>query len=126
MKKTLLGLTIATVILGGLAASTTNSAFAYRGDPTVEGPYHTQEREALMDKAFESNDFVAWSELMNGRGRVTQVVNANNFAQFAKAHQLAEEGRIHEANQIRQNLGLGLHDGSGYQQGGMGMHRNQW
>ena len=125
MKKTLLGLTIATVVLGSLAANATN-AFAYRGDPTVEGPYHSEEREALMDKAFESNDFQAWSELMDGRGRVTQVVNANNFAQFAKAHELAAEGKIQEANQIRENLGLGLQNGSGYQRNGTGMHRNQW
>jgi hypothetical protein len=114
-----LGITVA--VLGLMAF--TNSSFAYRGDPTVEGPYHTEEREIAMDKAFDNNDYNAWKKLMEGRGRVTQVVNQNNFAQFAKAHKLAEEGKIKEANQIRTQLGLGLKNGAG-QGMGMGMKHN--
>ena len=30
---------------------------------------------------------------MNGKGRVAEVVNEGNFARFAEAHQLAEEGK---------------------------------
>lgn len=119
-KATIATLGLTAVLLGGLPMFA-NSAFAYRGDPTQVGPYHTEEREALMDKAFANNDYNAWKNLMQGRGRVTQVVNASNFSQFAKAHKLAEDGKIQEANQIRAELGLGLHNGSGY---GMGMGRN--
>ena len=54
---------------------------------------------------------------MAGRGRVTQVVNADNFARFAEAHELAEQGNTEEANKIRAELGLGLHNGSGMGQG---------
>lgn len=96
----------------------TNSSYAYRGDPSVSGPYHTEEREVAMEKAFDNNDYNAWKNLMQGRGRVTQIINQNNFAQFAKAHNLAEEGKIAEANQIRKDLGLGLQNGNGQ---GMGI-----
>ena len=46
---------------------------------------------------------------MQGRGRVTQVVNQGNFAKFAQAHELAEAGKQEEAAAIRAELGLGLH-----------------
>jgi hypothetical protein len=116
MKKISIITLIITVIAISLIAFT-NSAYAYRGDPTATGPYHTEEREAAMDKAFDNNDYNAWKNLMNSRGRVTQVINKDNFAQFAKAHKLAEEGKIAEANQIRTQLGLGLQNGNGQKMG---------
>jgi hypothetical protein len=121
MKKiSIITLSIAVVALG-LMAFTSNS-YAYRGDPAVKGPNYTVERETAMEKAFDNNDYNAWKNLMQGKGRVTQVINQNNFAQFAKAHKLAEEGKIAEANQIRTDLGLGLQNGSGQGKGmGMGM-----
>lgn len=128
MKKTLLTLSIAAIVLGSLAVSTQN-AKAYRGDPAVKGPNYTAEREALMEKAFETNDYNSWAKLMEGRGRVTKVINANNFSQFAKAHELAEEGKISEAQEIRQSLGLGLQNGEGGRgnmRNGTGLHQNQW
>jgi hypothetical protein len=116
-KKTIMfGLT--TLILGGLVLAP-KAAEAYRGDPSVKGPNFTEERHTAMEKAFEAKDYNAWKNLMQGRGRATQVVNAQNFAKFAQAHELAEQGKIAEANQIRQELGLGMQNGSG-----MGMGRN--
>ena len=106
----LLGLT-ALVITG--AAIAPQAAFAYRGDPAVKGPNYSQERHEAMEKAFENKDYNAWKELMQGRGRVTQVVNAQNFAKFAQAHQLALQGKTDEANKIRTELGLNLHNGTG-------------
>jgi len=73
-----------------------------------------------MTKAFEKNDYNAWKNLMQGKGRVTQVVNKDNFSKFAQAHKLALEGKTAEANKIRTELGLGLQNGSGRGQG-MGM-----
>ncbi len=92
---------------------------AYQGDPSVQGPDCTPERHEAMEQAFESNDYNAWKELMSGKGRVTQVVTEENFARFAEAHQLAQEGKLDEARQIRQELGLGMggHKGSGDGQG---------
>lgn len=108
------------LILGGLIISP-KIAEAYRGDSSIQGPDCTDERHEAMEQAFENNDYNAWKEQMQGRGRVTQVVNESNFARFAEAHKLAEEGETEEANQIRQELGLGLKDGSGQGQKGQGM-----
>lgn len=121
MKKTsVITLSIAVAVLGLMTL--TNNSYAYRGDPSVKGPYHTEEREMAMEKAFDNNDYNAWKNLMQSKGRVTQIVNQNNFAQFAKIHKLAEEGKIAEANQIRTQLGLGLQNGTGQGMGIMGRH----
>ncbi len=97
---------------------------AYRGDPAVQGPNYSQDRHTQMTAAFEEKDYNAWKNLMQGRGRVTQVVNANNFDKFVQAHQYALEGNLEEANKIRAELGLGLRNGSGQGQGqGYGKNR---
>lgn len=97
------------------------SADAYRGDYTQKGLNCTAERHEQMEQAFENNDYNAWQELMNGRGRVTQVVNEQNFHQFAEAHRLAEQGDYDGADKIRGELGLrtrnGEPTGAGYGQG---------
>lgn len=99
-----------------------STAFAYRGDPSVKGPNYTVERHDAMEKAFESGDYTAWKNLMVGKGRVTAVVTKENFATFAKAHELAEEGKLEEARTLRASLGLGQMNGAGQ---GMGMGRNR-
>lgn len=97
---------------------------AYRGDPAVQGPNYSEERHTAMTQAFANKDFNAWKELMQGRGRLTQVVNSDNFDKFVQAHQYALEGKLEEANQIRAELGLGLRNGSGQGQGqGYGKNR---
>ncbi len=100
------------------------AVFAYKGDPGVQGPNYTAERHEAMQKAFETNDYNAWKALSNGHGRVTKVVNAENFSKFAEAHKLADQGKVDEAKAIRAELGLGLKNGSGNKQGnGRGMNR---
>lgn len=96
-----LGLAIA-----GVAAYSTG-VFAYRGDASQKGPNYTPERHEQMEKAFNDNDYNAWKNLMNGKGRVTTVINEGNFNRFSEAHKLMEEGKNDEANKIRQGLGLG-------------------
>ena len=120
MKKTVLGLGVLALVAGAMGVS---SAFAYQGNPAIKGPNYTPERHEAMEKAFESNDYDAWKNLMQGRGRVTTVINKDNFARFAEAHELAEQGKIAEAQQIRQELGLGAHNGSGKSGIGRGMNR---
>lgn len=109
---------VGTVIVG--------SAYAYQGDYTKKGPNYTPERHTAMEKAFDTNDFNAWKNLMQGRGRVLEVVTQANFSKFAQAHKLAEQGKFVEADAIRKDLGLRTRDGQksgmGYGQG-MGMHR---
>jgi len=123
------------IFASALAAATMASgayatdALAYRGDYTKEGPNCTSERHEQMEAAFENNDYEAWKELMNGRGRVTQVVNEDNFAQFAEAHQLAEDGDYDGADKIREKLGLRTRDGqqtgNAYRNGGSGQGQNR-
>jgi len=122
MNKSIIALGVATVILGGVLAFP-KAAVAYRGDASVKGPNYTEERHEAMEKAFETNDYTAWKNLMQGQGRVTQVVNQSNFAKFAQAHELSEAGKTQEAAAIRTELGLGLHNGSG-QGAGMGRWNN--
>jgi hypothetical protein len=120
-------ISIITLMIAAIAVSLmsfANSAYAYKGDPAVKGPNYSESRELAMEKAFDSNDYNVWKNLIQGKGRVTQVINKDNFAQFAKAHNLAEEGKISEANQIRTQLGLGLQNGSG-QGKGMGQCANR-
>jgi hypothetical protein len=119
-KSILLGAT--TLVLGGLILAPKISA--YKGDPGVQGPNCTPERHEEMIKAFESRDYNIWKDLMKGKGKVAQVINEDNFARFAEAHQLTQEGKADEAKEIRAELGLGLKNGSGKGQG-QGYGRNQ-
>ena len=112
MQKTILGVGSLVAILGGILIFSNNSQ-AYRGDPNVKGTNYSEERHTAMEKAFDSNDYEAWKNLMEGRGRVTQVINKDNFSKFAEAHRLAENGDIEGSKKIREELGLGLKDGSG-------------
>lgn len=106
MKKSIIGLSTLAVVIGAIGFMAL-PVLAYRGDPTVTGPNYTAERHEAMETAMEKLDYSAWKDLMNGRGRVTQVVNADNFAKFVEAHNFAEQGKITEANAIRAELGLG-------------------
>ena len=109
-KKFFSGLSAIAIVTVTIA--TTASAFAYRGDPSIQSSNYSPERHESMTKAFETNDYEAWKELMNSRGRATQVINADNFARLAEAHKLAKEGQLEESKAIRAELGLGLRDGS--------------
>ncbi len=111
-------------LLAAVGTIVAGSTYAYQGDFTKKGPNYTSERHAAMEKAFENKDYNAWKNLMQGRGRVTQVVNAQNFAKFAQVHELAEQGKTVEANKIRTELGLGLRNGTGIGQG-MGYGRTK-
>ena len=109
-------------LLAAVGTIVAGSTYAYQGDFTKKGPNYIPERHAAMEKAFDNKDYNAWKNLMQGRGRVTQVVNAQNFVKFAQVHELAEQGKTVEANKIRTELGLGLHNGTGMGQG-MGQNR---
>ena len=106
-----------TIALAFVAIAATSPALAYKGDPTIQGLNYSPERHEAMEEAFETNNYEAWAELMDGKGRVIQLINADNFAQFAEAHELAENGDLEGAKAIRTELGLGMKDGSGQGQG---------
>ncbi len=105
-KKTILTLGILTIISGG-ALALAGVSQAYQGNPNTKGPNYSVERHDAMLKAFQNNDYDAWKNLMQGRGRITQIINKDNFSKFAQAQQLALEGKTAEAQKIRAELGLG-------------------
>lgn len=102
------------------------AAQAYQGNPGTPDPDCSPERKEAMEKAFSDNDYSAWKNLMSGKGRVIQVINEDNFDQFARAHELALAGDIEEAKKIRSELGLGMnqHQGNGARSGQQYLHRN--
>ena len=75
MKNTVLAIGVLAVALLGVIAFTTKETDAYQGDYTQVGPNHTQEREAEMEKIFESKDYEAWVEIMTQDGRKPGVLN---------------------------------------------------
>lgn len=114
----------------GIVGASTGIVSAYQGDATVKGPKYSQERHEAMEKAFETNDYEAWKNLMQGKGRVSEIITKDNFERFAEAHELMEEGKKEEAQKIAQELGLGMHNGQGqgqkqgHEKGMRGVGRN--
>ena len=98
---------VALALVLGVMATTAGSVLAYRGDPGATGPNFSTERHESMLNAFENEDYDAWKELMPAQSRVTQVITEENFEKFAEAHALALQGKTEEAQQIREQLGLG-------------------
>lgn len=120
MNKLLTGLGVSAIILGGIFTYT-NTADAYMSDPSMKGPNYSEDRHEAMEKAFETKDYEAWKNLMQGRGKVSKVITKDTFAKFAEAHELAKQGKLEEVKKIRQELGLGLGNGAG-----QGMRMGRW
>ena len=99
---------LAVAMMSALAVS---SAMAYQGDYSKQGPAYSPERHTAMEEAMDNNNYQAWSELMANRGRIMQVVSAENFEQFVEARRLAHAGDIAGADEIRQGLGLRTSNG---------------
>ena len=122
------------IVMSGLMAlvlglGVSGTALAYQGDFTRNGPNYTPDFEAQITEVLTDKDYDGWKDLMDqkvGKGRVTEVINKDNFDKFAEAWKLAKEGKIKEANAIRKELGLRTSDGQRLQNGtghGMGMGR---
>lgn len=104
-------LIVGILALGLITSFGISRAYAYRGDASVVGPYHTQERQSAMEKVMEEKDYEGWKELMTEGDRQPGVVNKieseEEFNQFANAYELSKEGKTEEAKVIREELGLG-------------------
>lgn len=129
MKKNILSIGTLAFILTAFVIPL-NEVSAYRGDSTVQGPNYSVERHEAMEKAFTENDYEAWKNLMENRGRITQLINKENFSKFSEAHNLMREGKIEEAQQIRKEIGIGQNNldhqkGSGMKRDGMGRKYNR-
>ena len=89
----------------GIAGFSISNAFAYQGDPLVQGPNYTSERHEAMTQAFENNDYESWKNLM-GDNPIAEKITAENFSKLAASHKLMQEGKFEEAKKIREELGL--------------------
>ena len=101
-------------LLAGMSYFLAKPALAYKGDPSVQGPNCTEEQNQQMTQAFENNDYQAWKNTFQGKGKISEAINEENFSKFVEMRKLRLEGKIDEANQIREELGLGLGSGNQY------------
>jgi len=120
MNKTLLGILAISMVFVLSAGAIT----AYQGDTSVQGPYYSEERHEVMQQTFDNLDYNSWKALMEENpkaSRVMQMVNEENFATFAEAHNAALAGDFEKAKELRASLGLnngqGPKDGSGFRAG---------
>jgi len=104
-----------------LAVGVAATASAYQGNYAEKGPEYSPERHEAMTKVFENKDYSAWKEMIAGRGRITEVINEDNFTKFIEAHRLGTAGDVAGADVIRKELGLrtsnGERVGAGYGKG---------
>ena len=123
---------VSIISIAAFVAVGTSTVYAYRGDSTKEGPYHTEERETSMEKVMANKDYNGWKTLMTENGRTPGVLNKVNtqekFNQFTEVYKLEQAGK--DATVLRQQLGLGMQNGTGNGNGngkgmGNGMHNNQ-
>ena len=123
---------LAILLVVGVAAT----ASAYQGDYSKQGPEYSPERHTAMTEVMDNNDYPAWNELMANRGRITEIINAENFSQFVEARRLGEAGDVVGADVIRQELGIRTSNGEkmGARYGGgqgnaqgerQGMHKSE-
>ncbi|MFZ6022443.1 MAG: hypothetical protein ACOYT9_03165 [Patescibacteria group bacterium] len=122
MNKTLLLGAVAITAIAGVTYFGMPQVAAYRGDMTKVGPYHTEEREAALEKVMKNKDFAGWKKLMTENGRTPGVLSKidtqSEFDKFAQAWILSKEGKTAEAAKLRAELGLGQGSrGSGKGQG---------
>ena len=107
----------ALAVIGLVVTIGVSSVYAYQGNSEVTGPNYSPERHAAMQTALQNEDYQAWQALVGNRP-IAQKINQENFAKFAEAWQLAQNGKLDEARVLRQELNLG----QGMRQEGSGNH----
>ena len=103
-----------------LALVSIGTVMAYKGDPSLKGPYFDEERHESMQESFESADYEAWYALMTEDGRHPKIldkVTEDNFEQFAEMKQAFIDGDFETGQQLREELGFGMGMKKGWEQG---------
>lgn len=119
MKKTAIFGMLGLMVIGLFAAA--GFASAYRGDYSVKGPECSEQRHQLIEDVFQSGDYETWKQLMTETGKspgVLNLINEENFAKFAEAHEAGKNGDYETAAELRAEIGLnngnGPRDGTGH------------
>lgn len=78
-----------------------------------------ESKQAALMAAYSSSDFASWKALMEerGGGKILEIVNADNFAEFAQAKILQSEGKISEAKAILDEMGFPFQERGGRSMG---------
>ncbi|MBN1941209.1 MAG: hypothetical protein JW772_03440 [Candidatus Diapherotrites archaeon] len=107
-KKTLGGIALVAIVL--LLAG---SAFAFRGieEQMQRKPNFSPEIREQLQAAIEARDYAAWVAVHENndfpmKGRIFEMVTADNFEQFAEMHEAMKSHDIETAKQIREELGM--------------------
>ena len=97
---------ISTVVLISVIAA----GVAFSGvSALAKGPQAQNGNREQVKNAIENNDYEAWKKLTeerNSNAKVLEKINASNFSKLKEMHQLMQDGKVDEANKIRQELGL--------------------
>jgi hypothetical protein len=85
---------------------------AYKGSPNVKGANYDAEVHEQLEAAMEAGDYNAWLKIRQDnnlptKGRIFQVINADNFDWYVEMHNANLAGDTQTANAIREELGLG-------------------
>lgn len=97
----------------GIAAITATQAMAFMGDPAARGPMFNEEIHTQLQQAMQDGDYETWKGILEEnnlpmKGRIFQVMNEENFENFAQMHEAMQNGNYETANQIREELGIGM------------------
>jgi hypothetical protein len=121
------------ILLGMLAifvisVASLGAALAYRGNPDVKGPNYDAEVHEQLEAAIEAGDYDAWVQIREDnnlpmRGRMFQVINAENFDQYVELHNANVAGDTAKADAIKAELGLGQGMQKHGNMQGKGMHK---
>lgn len=106
MKKIFLSIGALTIVFG-VASLFSNTAMAYQTNASDGDKVHSQKQPEITRQIIKNNDYSRWKEIMKERNKAPELINEANFAKLAKIHELMEQGKIAEAQKIRQDLGLG-------------------
>ncbi len=68
-----------------------------------------QAQRAAIDEALANGDYDTWKSLMNSNnrmGKISEVINQDNFPQFVQMNKLSQAGDFAGAQKIAEELGL--------------------
>jgi len=104
---------VGALVYAGVATTNAQSVTDTNCSPEARAEFraeHMAQRER-MDELIQSGDYEAWKEQIESSDRpnaesLLSTINADNFDQFVKMHQLMKDGDFAAADSIRQELGL--------------------
>lgn len=87
-------------------------AIAYQGNSDVKGPKYNEDVHEELEAAMDAGDYDLWLSIreennLPTRGRIFQVITADNFSRYVALHEANEAGDEDTASSIRSELGLG-------------------